>query len=372
MRLGMLIMSIGGFGKSGFYNSQEVGLAKELNKYAEEIIIYRLVSKGEKYSSKVIDGYDIVFESIPANSIGTNGMLDTSILDETLDVLICFSDTQLYFPKAFRWARKNNIVFIPYVGVIDSHSDSIIKKTISNFIVRRNINISKRCSNLCKTPYVAKKLSDCGINDLVIAPVGLDMDLVNRDYFNTTSVTLKEKYGYSQEDKVVLFVGRLTEEKQPIRMLDIFKALFEKDGNYKLIMVGDGELQSQIEEKIAEYRIDNAVRLIKRIPNSDMWELYRLSDVFVNLNMQEIFGMCILEAMYYECNVVAWNAPGPDYIIEDGDSGWIVNNDMEVIDKVLNLIETGEKAHERIINSFTWRASAEQIIQCIEKSKEHS
>lgn len=36
--------------------------------------------------------------------------------------------------------------------------------------------------------------------------------------------------------------------------------------------------------------------------------------------------MAILEAMYYGCKVVAWDAPGPNLIIENGKSGWLVRD----------------------------------------------
>ena len=43
MRIGLLITSIGNFGKKGFYNMQEVGLAKELDKLIDEVIVYKAV-----------------------------------------------------------------------------------------------------------------------------------------------------------------------------------------------------------------------------------------------------------------------------------------------------------------------------------------
>ena len=44
MRVGLLITSIGSFGKKGFYNAQEIGLAKALDSLVDEVKVYRLVS----------------------------------------------------------------------------------------------------------------------------------------------------------------------------------------------------------------------------------------------------------------------------------------------------------------------------------------
>ena len=48
MRVGLLITSIGNFGQKGFYNTQEIGLAKELNKTVDEVVVYKLVPTDQK------------------------------------------------------------------------------------------------------------------------------------------------------------------------------------------------------------------------------------------------------------------------------------------------------------------------------------
>jgi glycosyltransferase involved in cell wall biosynthesis len=73
--------------------------------------------------------------------------------------------------------------------------------------------------------------------------------------------------------------------------------------------------------------------------------------------------MALLEAMYYECEVIAWAAPGPDYILRDGETGWIVHNDEEVISRILNGKNDTKKGHDEIIGSFTWRKTADIMRQ---------
>ncbi len=94
-------------------------------------------------------------------------------------------------------------------------------------------------------------------------------------------------------------------------MIEIFSEILKIDVNYKLLMVGSGKLKEIVIAKIKELGIQYKAQMLENIPNSDIWELYRFSEAFINLNQQEIFGMAILEAMYYGCKVVAWKAPGP-------------------------------------------------------------
>ena len=48
MRIGLLMTSIGVFGQKGFYNSQEIGLAKAMDTLFDEVKVYKLVASGQQ------------------------------------------------------------------------------------------------------------------------------------------------------------------------------------------------------------------------------------------------------------------------------------------------------------------------------------
>ena len=159
----------------------------------------------------------------------------------------------------------------------------------------------------------------------------------------------------------MLFIGRLTKEKRPLDIVDIFNELYKEDREYRLLIVGTGELNNELVCKIKEYKISDQVKVIDKIPNVDIWELYRIANCFVNLNLKEIFGMAILEAMYYECKVVAWKAPGPELIIENGISGYLVECKREMIEKIKCDEKIGKAAHLRVVSAFNWGITSEII-----------
>lgn len=370
MRIGLLITSIGNFGQKGFYNAQEIGLAKELDKLFDEVIVYKAVPLSIRKSKSLIDGCEhATLYQAPVRSHGINGQWNCNIMDTTLDALVYFSDTQLAVQKVFKWCCQNNIQLYPYIGVIESHSTNRWKKSIIDAMFKRNIAVYKNCTCFVKTPTVAEQLGALGITKTIVTPVGLDISLLHSDYENFTPAEIKKKYGYLATDKVLLFIGRFTEEKQPIRMIEIFFEIRKKDQRYKLIMVGTGELKGAVETRINELDLQDAVQLVERIPNCDIWELYRMADSFVNLNQQEIFGMAILEAMYYSCKVVAWNAPGPNLIIESGKSGWLIKSNEELIRKIMETSEVGVEAHHRVLAEFTWESSAKRMRNVIMKKE---
>lgn len=368
MKIGILITSISNFGQKGFYNAQEIGLAKAMAKLCSKAEVYKLIPiDQDKKTEEICENAEIHF--IPAKNSGINGVINVEEMDKSLDALIHFSDTQFSVPKVYAWCRKNDVQYVPYIGVVESHSTSKLKQMITNLLFQRNVAVYRKCVCCVKTPTVQKLLKEMGVKKTVVAPVGLDLDLLHADYETSSISWLKKKYGYHESDKVLLFIGRIIDEKQPVRMVDIFAELRKKDTAYKLLMVGTGDLKAAVENRIKELDLQDTVQMVERIPNSDIWELYRLADSFVNLNQQEIFGMAILEAMYYGCKVVAWNAPGPNLIIESGKSGWLAKSDEEVIEKIMDTAEVEMEAHRRVLAEFTWESSAKKMRSVINKKE---
>lgn len=94
----------------------------------------------------------------------------------------------------------------------------------------------------------------------------------------------------------LLFVGRLVEYKGIERLLQAFSKL---NCEYKLIIVGDGPLNSHLSEMIRKLKNGHRVSLLGKVPNDKLWDLYSESDVFIlpSIDRAEAFGVVLLEAM---------------------------------------------------------------------------
>lgn len=363
MKLGILSTFRGNFGQKGFYNVQEIGLAKELDKLFDEVIVYKLIPRTEESVSEKIAGCNnTTLNSISSRSLGVNGFIELNKLDKGIDVLIYFSDTQLMVPKVYKWCKRNHVTLIPYIGVAESHSDNKVKKFIINTMFKRNVRVYRKCTCVVKNPEVGNKIEQYGVMNHVTAPVGLDLSILHTEYDETPVIDLKKRWGFENSDNILLFIGRLVPEKEPVKLIEIFEQINMQNPTYKLLMVGTGLLAEEIKSIVYKKNLSASVKIIDKVPNTDIWQLYKISKAFINLNKQEIFGMAILEAMYYKCKVVALEAPGPNFIIENGVSGFLCKTDTEVIDGILRSNDDiGMQSRERIINKFTWRATANII-----------
>jgi 1,2-diacylglycerol 3-alpha-glucosyltransferase len=366
LRIALLITANNNFGNPQFYNAQELGLAKALNRAGAYVTVYKLASPSQTITPIHISGCNhATIAPLKARTFGVHGFVNTRQFDPNLDILVYFADTQLAVPSVFHWTQQHNVIMIPYIGTIDSHSTNPVKRWLMNLLTLRNIEVYRQCRCVAKTPEIADALQKCGVSNIDIMPVGLDLDLMNTDYTSIPIALLKSKYGYSKDDKILLFIGRMTEEKQPLRMIDLLRTLQNRGKRYHLLMVGTGELKKDVISKIKRLDLLGYVKTVDRIPNANVWELYRISDCFVNLNQQEIFGMAILEAMYYGRKVVAWKAPGPSYIIENGVSGFLVNSNEEAVERIINGNISETAAYSRVVERFTWGKSVQVLLNTI-------
>lgn len=117
---------------------------------------------------------------------------------------------------------------------------------------------------------------------------------INLKQFEVKDDTLREKLGIPQEAFIVGHIGSFKEAKNHIFLLNVFKAITEQRKDAYLILVGDGEYRSKIEEKIKELGIGDRVLLVGN--RRDISEILHVMDVFLFPSLFEGLPMSVLEA----------------------------------------------------------------------------
>lgn len=97
-----------------------------------------------------------------------------------------------------------------------------------------------------------------------------------------------------KEDILICNIGRMCEQKNQIFLIDIMNNIIRKNNKYKLLIIGEGELENKIKEKIDEYNIqDNIIILSKR---EDINCLLQAADIFILPSLYEGLGIVLIEA----------------------------------------------------------------------------
>lgn len=139
-----------------------------------------------------------------------------------------------------------------------------------------------------------------------------------------------------QDNKVLLFLGRLASEKRVDLLIEAFARLKPKQNNYSLIIAGDGPVEVVQQLQHLAEPISN-IHFIGFIKGENKANLFASCDVFCSPSPYETFGLTVLEAMASGIPVVSVNSGGvSDYLI-DGVNGYLVVPDD--IEQLTNAIK---------------------------------
>ena len=141
----------------------------------------------------------------------------------------------------------------------------------------------------------------------------------------------------------------------------------------QLVVIGKDEngCWKECEEQFGDKARNNVIR-VPYIKNAQLKYIYPIADVFVLPSIQEIFGMVLLEAMYFGAPTISSGSAGARTLIENGKSGYIIENfDPENWAlKITELLKNehlrskiGKAASERIQEQFMWSCIVEKMIE---------
>ena len=143
--------------------------------------------------------------------------------------------------------------------------------------------------------------------------------------------------------KQVIFVGRLNEQKGLEYLVKTWEHVHQKHKDWILQIYGDGDQRDLLHRLIREAKMEDTV--IVNQPTRQIMDRYLESSIFLLTSRFEGFGMVLIEAMACGVPVVSFDCPwGPADIIKNGEDGFLVEylNTTEAAEKVVQLIESPE------------------------------
>lgn len=136
---------------------------------------------------------------------------------------------------------------------------------------------------------------------------------------------------------IALSVGRFTAVKQQNHLLQIWNSLVNEKQikNWKLYLVGNGELKAQFETYINTNNLQDHVFLMP--PRQDVAFYYKQASLFLLSSKTEGFGMVLLEAISFGLPCISFDCPsGPRDIIKNNENGYLIEqNDTIAFEQAL-------------------------------------
>lgn len=149
--------------------------------------------------------------------------------------------------------------------------------------------------------------------------------LLNPCHFST-EIPLDSSF---EKENLVLFVGRLDANKNPMMFLKAIAKLDQNiQKNYRFVVAGDGELRSTLEKKSKEMHI--GIEFLGRVEN--VKELYKKAKILCLCSFVEGLPTVLIESLYFDvCRISTLYHDGSKDLIEDSKDGILVECDNEVM-----------------------------------------
>lgn len=214
--------------------------------------------------------------------------------------------------------------------------------------------------------------------------IGVDEEKFNPDRYNKEE--LEKKYlGDTTNKKIISFICRISEQKRPLLFLEIIKKLKEKRQDFKVLVVGDGNLLGKMKEKAKKMNLLEDIIFFGEIKNTG--EIYKISNVTVNCSLKEGLALTSYESLSMNVPIVSSDVGGQKELISK-DVGEIVklmqneedvylekyspeeiNSYVKAINKVLDNLETYKSnCRKRICENFTISKMIEKMDSIFEET----
>ena len=189
---------------------------------------------------------------------------------------------------------------------------------------------------------------------------------------------VRQRYGLSNEDMMILFVGRLVWIKGVDKLIRAMPHVLQKVPNAKLVIVGLGDMRDYLEGLVRNLHLEDVVKFrFEFIPEEERIAHYASCDVAVYPSLYEPFGIVTLEAMSMEKPVVVGAAgtsgmreivsiTGSDkcgFHINPNDPADIAWGIVSAIKDPAKRVQFGRNGRKRVLEHFTWDAAAKSTIK---------
>ena len=187
--------------------------------------------------------------------------------------------------------------------------------------------------------------------------------VVNSD--EQRSEPIKPPAGIKKDEKVVLYLGRVTMQKGPEYFIAAAKKVLEKMDNVKFVVAGSGDQIEQIIEQAAKAGIGSKITFTGFLHGEDVRRVYEMADVYVMPSVSEPFGIAPLEAIAHKVPVIISRQSGVSEVLEHAlkvdfwDTHDIANKIIAVL-RHPPLSATMREHADMQVRELTWDGAAEK------------
>lgn len=277
----------------------------------ENVVRYRSLVKGVAKGASVPDSFD--------------AKIEREFVRGNFDV-IHVHHPMLIGKAAMHLSKRYNV---PIVFTYHTRYEQYLHYIKASFLAKAVPYYIKDFTDRCDlvfapTPLMQNYLQETGSRTpSVVLPTGLAEDSFIME--EETAQRLREKL---IGDRKYLFcsIARLAKEKN---ISFLFRALARRKAagkaDFKFVLIGEGTEQKELEKLAGELDLKEEIIFAGKVPNNEVKNYCRASDLFLFASLSETQGIVLLEAMSAERPVLAVRATGVCDIVQNGRNGFMTS-----------------------------------------------
>lgn len=200
------------------------------------------------------------------------------------------------------------------------------------------INVSSKARDYFKQDFMLPKMPSA------IIPNAIDTEAFHRVSDTPDQLkTMRENWGISASDIVLLFVGRIGEEKRVLELLDVCISVVNQRPDVKALFIGNGPALEQMQKKTQQERVDHRIIFTGFVNWTDLHTYYSLSDIFMTCSLSEMHSMTVLEALLSGLPLVTRSDSSYFDTVYPNQNGYLAETDAEVEQNLIQLIDDAGK-----------------------------
>ncbi len=167
--------------------------------------------------------------------------------------------------------------------------------------------------------------------------------------------------GLDPADRVILYVGRLAQEKRVLALLEALRPVLQTQERYRALFVGTGPARAELAAAAHAAGLSRQVLLAGPIAWERMPEIYSIAHVFATVSLSEIHPMTLIEATLCGLPIVARRDGSFSDLVRQGFNGYLADTDAEVADRLSEILQ--DEASRRAFASNARELSAQFKIE---------
>ncbi len=209
------------------------------------------------------------------------------------------------------------------------------------------------------TKKVQELLSSYGVpGEITVIPTGIDLARFGGDDTEEVRQDYRNRLGLSASDKVILYLGRVSQEKNIDEVMRYLDTFFEKHKDARFVIVGDGEYRSDVLEPMREtLRHGDQIIFAGARPWDEITHYYQMADVFVSASTSETQGLTYIEALASGLPVVAREDECLDGVITQGENGFTYRTEETFLSSLEEVLYNNIMSTDRVDFASNARAS---------------